>query len=221
MWCMKYWKIWKDKKYLIVYASSFIPIDIIIKLLLSKLLNLPFIELNQTGYYYFSSYVFTISLFIKLFTLLIEKIFIDYKNNKEIYLTTISYLILFVFEFIGLIIINYSLVKIVYINQINYPILTLINILYGILFLLIITISMFLQRISINKEKELLKYKEINLTNTYNGIYIAQQEELFKIRHDIANVLNSIKNSSINSNDIVNEITKEKIESKFSASWIK
>ena len=200
----------KNKYHLIIYGTSLIPIDLLIKILLSHLLNLPFMELNQVGYFYFSGYKLIITLLVESLLMFIIKTIKDYQNNKEIIFTSIAYLIQFILEFIGLIIINYSLVKIVFINQINYKTLVSINILFLIIFIAIIFINSILQRISINKEKEINEYKELKLINEYDNIYIASQQELFKLRHDMANMINSInKYQDKETIDLVSEITNK------------
>lgn len=204
-----------NKKHLIIYSTFLIPLDIVIKILLSRLLNLPFIELNQAGFYYFSTYQLTISLFIKILMLLIIKLIIDISNNKEIIYSSISYISQFLLEFIGIIIVNYSLVKIVFINQINYNTLVLVNILLILIFLGIIIINLILQKISMNKEKEIEYYKINQLENEYNKIYDTSVEEIIKLRHDVANIVNSInKYHDLETQEIFDSLSNKLSETK-------
>ena len=200
----------KNKYHLTIYGMLIIPTDLITKILLSDLLNLPFKELNQVGYFYFSSYKLIITLLIESILMFIIKTIKDYQNNKEIIFTSIAYGIQFILEFVGLIIINFSLVKVVFVDQINYKTLVLINVLFFVIFVGIIIINSILQRISLHKEKQINEYKELKLINEYDNIYIASQQELFKLRHDMANMINSInKYQDKETIDLVSDLTKK------------
>ncbi|MGM9972294.1 MAG: GHKL domain-containing protein [Anaeroplasmataceae bacterium] len=172
-------------------------IDLITKVLMSLLFNISFIELNDGNYHYFSSYLILFQFFLYSIIFILYYYFkykisiIEYKINMYILI------LLIIIELIGFFIINYFLVSFVFRNNNNYYIVVIFNIFLLILFILTIIFSYILKNHIQKKYEQLNQANEELLLNEFNSVYISSQEELFKLKHDISNIISSINDSEV------------------------
>lgn len=105
--------------------------------------------------------------------------------------------------------INISLLDSILIDNKNYLIITFVNIVLIIIFLISIVFCYQIEKFTLRQETKIKEYEINQVYDQYKSIYLAKQEELIKIKHDINNMLQTINTVKANDN-ILNEI-KEKL----------
>ena len=91
----------------------------------------------------------------------------------------------------------------------NYLIITFVNIVLIIIFLISIVFCYQIEKFTLKQENKIKEYEINKVYDQYKSIYLAKQEELIKIKHDINNMLQTINTVKTN-NNILNEV-KEKL----------
>lgn len=182
----------KKNKVIAILLLPFL-IDFISKILLVLFFKLPFAEVNKVGYFYFSFLLILLQIFIEIVIFivyhLIVKIYL-YKENITSLLILISLVIV---ELIAFFLINYNLSSLVILNQSSFMYIVLFNIVLIVLFVITIVSAYFLEKNIQKKYQQINQYKENILEMNFQKIYIESQEQLFMMRHDIANVIESIQ----------------------------
>ena len=105
--------------------------------------------------------------------------------------------------------INISILDSILIDNENYLIITFVNIVLIIIFLISIVFCYQIEKFTLRQETKIKEYEINQVYDQYKSIYLAKQEELIKIKHDINNMLQTINTVKAN-NNILNEI-KEKL----------
>lgn len=105
--------------------------------------------------------------------------------------------------------INISILDSILIDNKNYLIITFVNIVLIIIFLISIVFCYQIEKFTLRQETKIKEYEINQVYDQYKSIYLAKQEELIKIKHDINNMLQTINTVKAN-NNILNEI-KEKL----------
>lgn len=105
--------------------------------------------------------------------------------------------------------INISILDSILIDNKNYLIITFVNIVLIIIFLISIVFCYQIEKFTLRKETKIKEYEINQVYDQFKSIYLAKQEELIKIKHDINNMLQTINTVKTN-NNILNEI-KEKL----------
>lgn len=105
--------------------------------------------------------------------------------------------------------INISILDSILIDNKNYLIITFVNIVLIIIFLISIVFCYQIEKFTLRKETKIKEYEINQVYDQFKSIYLAKQEELIKIKHDINNMLQTINTVKAN-NNILNEI-KEKL----------
>jgi len=197
-----------SKNKLQILSSSIIPIiiDFTLKIIMSFFLNISFLDINSTGYYYFTLLFFIIELFIYFSIFLIYKLLssISYNENKP---TIIISSIIILLEMICFFSINYNLSQSIIRYNESYSGIILFNILFLVLFIISTICAYILQKSIQKRYQEILEYKEKLLSKAYDEIFIEEQEELFKLRHDIANIVATIKDDNDDALEIKKSLT--------------
>lgn len=187
---------YKHKYSLLGFSIYFFLLDLGLKVLFTLVFKLHFAELNSNDYYYFTTYFWLANLFITLISLVYLYWFKSHlmKSSSPLWL----FLTMTIIEIVCFIFINYSLFDTVFAQSTNYYLLVGIN----IFLLLILLISLyFCYQIfkQVTKQQALIKNYEIKqVENQYQAIYLAKQEELIKIKHDLKNIVATIKTSNSN-----------------------
>ena len=173
---------------------------------MTLILNISFIELNSNHFYYFTTYYLICAIFIYIIiSFILYFIFHNKKTNKPILL----YVIMALIEIACFFFINISLLDSILIDNENYLIITFVNIVLIIIFLISIVFCYQIEKFTLRQENKIKEYEINQVYDQYKSIYLAKQEELIKIKHDINNMLQTINTVKAN-NNILNEI-KEKL----------
>lgn len=195
----------KKYPYLIVILCLF-ALDLLLKISMTLILNISFIELNSNHFYYFTTYYLICAIFIYIIiSFILYFIFHNKKTNKPILL----YVIMALIEIACFFFINISLLDSILIDNENYLIITFVNIVLIIIFLISIVFCYQIEKFTLKQENKIKEYEINKVYDQYKSIYLAKQEELIKIKHDINNMLQTINTVKTN-NNILNEV-KEKL----------
>lgn len=195
-----------NKKYLYLIILCLFALDLLLKISMTLILNISFIELNSNHFYYFTTYYLICAIFIYIIiSFILYFIFHNKKTNKPILL----YVIMALIEIACFFFINISLLDSILINNKNYLIITFVNIVLIIIFLISIVFCYQIEKFTLRQETKIKEYEINQVYDQYKSIYLAKQEELIKIKHDINNILQTINTVKAN-NNILNEI-KEKL----------
>lgn len=176
-------------------------IDWIVKLSLSLLLNIPFYDLNASGYYYFTWYQLLLE-FLLYGGVFLFYLFIKSRKKTDYQLLFLLSILLLLIEIACFFAINYQIVYNVIHNQKSYTSLILFNIIFFICLLISLASFVILYVRTKKKNEAIASYQEELLHNHYQNVYLAHQEELFKLKHDMANIIQAIPET-----DIKNELT--------------
>ncbi len=184
--------------------------DLAAKCLLSNALGILFNEVNKAQYYYWSPYLLISNNFFYAFILLLyyfTKRINKAEDNKAI---SILYIVILTIELISFLIINLNLLKTIFFVPADYPKVILLNVLFIILFITTLFAIYFIQNLIIKKNNMINKYNNELLLNDFKKIYISKQEELFKMRHDIANIVETLKTlESLQAMDIASTLSNQ------------
>lgn len=196
-----------NKKYLyLIIILCLFALDLLLKISMTLILNISFIELNSNHFYYFTTYYLICAIFIYIIiSFILYFIFHNKKTNKPILL----YVIMALIEIACFFFINISLLDSILIDNENYLIITFVNIVLIIIFLISIVFCYQIEKFTLRQENKIKEYEINQVYDQYKSIYLAKQEELIKIKHDINNMLQTINTVKAN-NNILNEI-KEKL----------
>lgn len=196
-----------NKKYLyLIIILCLFALDLLLKISMTLILNISFIELNSNHFYYFTTYYLICAIFIYIIiSFILYFIFHNKKTNKPILL----YVIMALIEIACFFFINISLLDSILIDNENYLIITFVNIVLIIIFLISIVFCYQIEKFTLKQENKIKEYEINKVYDQYKSIYLAKQEELIKIKHDINNMLQTINTVKAN-NNILNEI-KEKL----------
>ena len=196
-----------NKKYLyLIIILCLFALDLLLKISMTLILNISFIELNSNHFYYFTTYYLICAIFIYIIiSFILYFIFHNKKTNKPILL----YVIMALIEIACFFFINISLLDSILIDNENYLIITFVNIVLIIIFLISIVFCYQIEKFTLKQENKIKEYEINKVYDQYKSIYLAKQEELIKIKHDINNMLQTINTVKTN-NNILNEI-KEKL----------
>lgn len=196
-----------NKKYLyLIIILCLFALDLLLKISMTLILNISFIELNSNHFYYFTTYYLICAIFIYIIiSFILYFIFHNKKTNKPILL----YVIMALIEIACFFFINISLLDSILIDNENYLIITFVNIVLIIIFLISIVFCYQIEKFTLRQENKIKEYEINKVYDQYKSIYLAKQEELIKIKHDINNMLQTINTVKTN-NNILNEI-KEKL----------
>lgn len=190
-------------------------VDILAKVVVSIVFDIPFNELNRSEYFYFTFYLYMVVFILYIIAYFVFKVATNpnrYEENKSFFA------ILFILagvELLAFFIINYNLSKIMTITPSSYIYTILFNLLLILLFGITIISSIILHKKIKEKYKKINQMKEELLDKNYQDIYIETQEELFKLRHDMANMIETIHtydNPEIQSvkEDLSNKLREQK-----------
>lgn len=196
-----------NKKYLyLIIILCLFALDLLLKISMTLILNISFIELNSNHFYYFTTYYLICALFIYIIiSFILYFIFHNKKTKKPILL----YVIMALIEIACFFFINISLLDSILIDNENYLIITFVNIVLIIIFLISIVFCYQIEKFTLKQENKIKEYEINKVYDQYKSIYLAKQEELIKIKHDINNMLQTINTVKTN-NNILNEV-KEKL----------
>ena len=196
-----------NKKYLyLIIILCLFALDLLLKISMTLILNISFIELNSNHFYYFTTYYLICAIFIYIIiSFILYFIFHNKKTNKPILL----YVIMALIEIACFFFINISLLDSILIDNENYLIITFVNIVLIIIFLISIVFCYQIEKFTLKQENKIKEYEINKVYDQYKSIYLAKQEELIKIKHDINNMLQTINTVKTN-NNILNEV-KEKL----------
>lgn len=196
-----------NKKYLyLIIILCLFALDLLLKISMTLILNISFIELNSNHFYYFTTYYLICAIFIYIIiSFILYFIFHNKKTNKPILL----YVIMALIEIACFFFINISLLDSILIDNENYLIITFVNIVLIIFFLISIVFCYQIEKFTLKQENKIKEYEINKVYDQYKSIYLAKQEELIKIKHDINNMLQTINTVKTN-NNILNEV-KEKL----------
>lgn len=196
-----------NKKYLyLIIILCLFALDLLLKISMTLILNISFIELNSNHFYYFTTYYLICAIFIYIIiSFILYFIFHNKKTNKPILL----YVIMALIEIACFFFINISILDSILIDNENYLIITFVNIVLIIIFLISIVFCYQIEKFTLKQENKIKEYEINKVYDQYKSIYLAKQEELIKIKHDINNMLQTINTVKTN-NNILNEI-KEKL----------
>ena len=172
-------------------------IDLIAKEIVSIVFNIPFSELNRSEYFYFTTYLFIVIILFYIISFFIFKIIANRNRYEEDKSFLIIIFILAGIEIVSFFIINYNLSKFVITNPSSYNYTIFFNLLLILLFAITIVSSMILYKKIKDKYAKINRMKEELLEKNYQDIYIESQEELFKLRHDLANIVETIRTYQI------------------------
>ncbi len=191
-------------------------IDLLTKAILCLFLNISFNEMNRVGYFYFTGYLLLLQVFIELFLFFIYQFWKEKTTYDDTKYTIYLMIGLMMIELLSFVFINFNISSIIIINQSSYIHIILLNVFLVILLITTLIFFYLLQKSIKKKYSEINQYKEELLTKNYQDIYIEKQEELFKLRHDMANMIESI--NTYNKNDlqaVKQELTDKLQEHKF------
>ncbi|MCM1130661.1 MAG: GHKL domain-containing protein [Staphylococcus sp.] len=183
--------IQKKKEAAITLLLPFL-IDLIAKEIVSIVFNIPFSELNRPEFFYFTTYLFIVIFLFYIISFFVFKVISNRNRYEEDKSFLVLIFILAGIEIIAFFIINYNLSKIMITNPSSYIYTILFNLLLILLFGITISSSIILYRKIKDKYAKINQMKEALLEKNYQEIYIESQEELFKLRHDLANVVETI-----------------------------
>lgn len=126
-------------------------IDLFSKTILCLFLDIPFNEMNRPGYFYFSTHLFIMQVFIETFIFILYKLFKElhtYDDNKYSIFIITGLITLELFSFI---LINLNISSIIIMNQTTYIRIILLNVLLVTLIFITIILFYLLQK-SIKKK---------------------------------------------------------------------
>ncbi len=199
----------KDKRSFFFILTPIL-LDYLSKFLIMNIFSLSWEEVFQNTYYYFTSYLYVLEIFFTICVFSLYYFFKKFKKEKETNAFLLLYLLISFVEILTFFIINYKLIDIVFINQKYYSSLIFFNCLLIILFLLSLGLCMILQKLTLKKVQTINEYKEQILVNQFKDLYIEKQNKLFKIRHDITNMIETLKTyKNTISEEIAEDLTKK------------